>query len=353
MGARTGLDRRSFLAAGAAAALTLDTRTGSAQAPQKLKSVYPTRSGSSWTMWIAKEAGFYEKYGLDVTPNFGVHPVGIAGLISGEIHFTNYSLDDVAAASVRDPVLVTIGGLLRRGSFALMARAEIKTVQELKGKRMGVGRVGDPPYHYTVGLFKEYGLKSTDVQWVPTGTDAAARVTMLISGQIDAALVTPPAWYRLEAQGLKPLTLMEEHEKIVLTVGNTFRKTWVAANPDAPERILRAQAEAIKVLYSDKAAAIAAYRKYDKAVSETDAARVYDSVVRLNIVDRIPLMQRASAAAVVDRIGADIPALKTFDFQQCIDNRPVRKLIDEGFYVKVFGDGIKAEQDRLLKAAFA
>jgi hypothetical protein len=88
-------------------------------------------------------------------------------------------------------------------------------------------------------------------------------------------------------------------------------------------------------------------------VSEVDAGRVYDSVVRLNIVDRIPLMQKASAEAVVDRIGADIPALKTFDFQQCIDNRPVRKLIDEGFYVKVFGDGIKAEQDRLLKTAFA
>jgi ABC-type nitrate/sulfonate/bicarbonate transport system substrate-binding protein len=345
------LDRRSFLAAGAAAALTAGV--ASAQAPQKLKSIYPTRSGSSWTMWIAKEAGFYEKHGLDVTPDFGVHPVGIAGLISGEVHFSNYSLDDVAAASARDPVLVTIGGLLRRGSFALMARAEIKTVQELKGKRMGVGRVGDPPYHYTVGLFKEYGLKSTDVQWVPTGTDAAARVTMLISGQIDAALVTPPAWYRLEAQGLKPLTLLEEHEKIVLTVGNTYKKSWVAANPGVPEKVLRAQAEAIKLFYSDKAAAIAAYRKYDKAVSEVDAGRVYDNVVRLNLIDRIPLMQKVSAEAVVDRIGADIPSLKTFDFQQCIDNRPVRKLIDEGFYVKVFGDGIKAEQDRLLKAAFA
>jgi ABC-type nitrate/sulfonate/bicarbonate transport system substrate-binding protein len=250
-------------------------------------------------------------------------------------------------------VLVTIGGLLRRGSFALMARSEFKAVQDLKGKRMGVGRVGDPPYHYTIGLFKEYGMKSSDVQWVPTGTDAAARVTMLISGQIDAALVTPPAWYRLEAQGLKPLTLMEEHEKIVLTVGNTFKKSWVAANPEVPEKILRAQAEAIKLFYSDKAQAVAIYRKFDKAVSEADAGRVWDSAARLNIIDRIPLMQKASAEAVVDRIGTDIPALKTFDFQKCIDNGPVRKLIAEGFYIKVFGDGIKAEQDRLLQTAFA
>jgi ABC-type nitrate/sulfonate/bicarbonate transport system substrate-binding protein len=348
------LNRRHFLAAGSATALSaFGSSLAAAQAPQKLKSVFPTRSGSSWTMWIAKEGGYYEKYGLDVTPEFGVHPVGIAGLISGDVHFTNYSLDDVSAAAAKDPVLVTIGTLLRKGSFALMARAEVKSVEDLKGKRMGVGRVGDPPYHYSVGLFKEYGLKASDVQWVPTGTDAAARVAMLKTGQIDAALVTPPAWYRLEQEGLRPLTSMEDHPNIVLTVGNTYRKSWVAQNPDVPERVLRAQAEAIKRFYSDKEFAVAAYRKYDKAVSEADASRVYDSSVRVGIIDRIPLMQRVSADAVIERIGNDIPALKTFDFSQCIDNRPVRKLISEGFYEKIFGPEIKAEQDKLLKEAFA
>jgi ABC-type nitrate/sulfonate/bicarbonate transport system substrate-binding protein len=235
----------------------------------------------------------------------------------------------------------------------LMARAEFKSVPELKGKRFGVGRVGDPPYHYTVGLFKDYGMKAGDVQWVPTGTDASARVTMLISGQIDAALITPPAWYRLEQQGLKPLTLLEDHESMVVTVGNTYKKSWLAKQPDVPERILRAQGEAVHLLYSDKSAAIAAYRKYDQSISEADAARVYDNVVRVGLLDRIPLIQASAVAAVIDRIGADIPAVKTFDFNRLIDNRPVRKLIDEGFFEKLYGPGIKAEQDRKLKAAFA
>ena len=184
-------------------------------------------------MWIAKEAGYYQGYGLDVTPEFGVHPVGIAGLISGEVQFSNYSLDDVAAAAMRDPVLVVVGSILHRATFALMVRSDIANFDALRGKRVGVGRVGDPPYHYTVGLMKAYGLKSNDVQWVPTGTDAAARVTMLISGQIDAALITPPSWYRVEAlQGLKPLTLLEDHPEIVITVGNTYKKSWVAVHPD-------------------------------------------------------------------------------------------------------------------------
>jgi ABC-type nitrate/sulfonate/bicarbonate transport system substrate-binding protein len=351
---RTFLDRRAFLMYCGAAAMAVGPAVpANSQAAAKLKAINPTRSVTSWPMWLAIEGGYFAKYGLEVTPTFGVHPVGIAGLISEEIQFTNYALDDNAAASARDPVLMVIGSILHRSSFALMARAELKSVQDLKGKRMGVGRVGDPPYHYTVALFKEYGMKAGDVQWVPTGADASTRVTMLISGQIDAALITAPAWYRLEQQGLKPLTLLEDHESIVSTVGNTYKKSWLAKNSDVPERVLRAQAEAVHRLYNDKPAAIAAYRKHDPSISEVDVARVHDNVLRVGLLDRIPLTQANAVAAVIDRIGADIPAVKTFDFNRLIDNRPVRKLIEEGFFEKLYGPGIKAEQERKLKAAFA
>jgi ABC-type nitrate/sulfonate/bicarbonate transport system substrate-binding protein len=346
------LDRRSLLA-GAAALSAFGPAGARAQAKTKMKGINPTRSASSWTMWIAKESGYYEKYGLDVTPEFGVHPVGIAGLISNDVQFTNYSLDDVAAATMRDPVLTMVGSLLHKGSFALMARQDIPNVEALKGKKIGVGRVGDPPYHYTVGLLQDYGLKSGDVQWLPTGTDASARVTMLVTGQIDAALITPPSWYKLEAQGLKPLTLLEDHPNTVLTVGNVYKKSWVAQNPDAPERVLRAQGEAVHRFYTDKDAAIAAYKKYDPSVTQADLERVYANAVRVNIIDRIPLLQKIAGEAVVGRIGPDIPALKTFDFGTIIDNKPARKMIDEGFFEKLYGPSIKAEQDARLKGAYA
>jgi ABC-type nitrate/sulfonate/bicarbonate transport system substrate-binding protein len=344
--------RRQVLAAGAAAAVT-SLIPGRARAKSAaLRVINPTRSSSSWPIWIAKEAGLFQKYGFDVTPQFGVHPVGIAGLVSGEIQFTNYSLDDVAAAAVRDPILVVMGSILHRGAFAVMARKEITTIQGLKGKRFGVGRVGDPPYHYTSGLLRSYGLRPNDVQWVPTGTDAAARVTMLLTGQLDASLITSPAWYRLEQQGLAPLALLEEHESVVITAGYTFRKSWVASNPDAPERLLRALGEAVHRLYLDKPTAVAAYRKYDPSASEGDTERLYDNVKRSLLVDRIPLVQKTAPTAVVERIGPDISAVRTFDFKQMIDNSVARKLVAEGFYEKLYGAEIKAEQDRKLSGAF-
>ncbi len=346
--------RRRFLAtgAGAVAALAL-APAARAQGLHKLTAIYPTRSGASWPMFLAKESGTYEKYGLDVSLRFGVHPVGIAGLVSGEVHFTNYSLDDTTAAVVREPILTVMASMLNRASFALMARAEIADVPALKGKRMGIGRLGDPPYHYTSALLRSYGLKPNDVQWVPTGADANARATMLVGGQLDAVLLTAPAWYRLEAQGLKPLTQIEDHESIVISTGYTFKKSWVAANPELPERIIRAQAEAVHRFYDDKEAAVAAYRKYDPAISESDAARVYDNYKLKSLLDRVPLLPRAAAEATVERLGNDIAAVKTFDFQQAVDMRLVRRLIDEGFFEKLYGPGIRAEQERKLKGTFA
>ena len=138
----------------------------------------------------------------------------------------------------------------------------------------------------------------------------------------------------------------------MITVGNTYKKSWIAAHPDVPERVLRAQGEAVHRFYSDKAASVAAYRKYDPGISEADCARAYDDTARVELLDRVPLIQKAAGGAVVERIGADIPAVKTFDFSQMIDNRPVRKLIAEGFFEKLYGPGIKAEQDRKIAVAF-
>ena len=74
--------RRSLVGSGAALAAgsLLPTRLVRAQSLQKVTISYPTRSGASWPMYIAKEAGIYAKYGLDVNLVFGVHPAGIAML---------------------------------------------------------------------------------------------------------------------------------------------------------------------------------------------------------------------------------------------------------------------------------
>ncbi len=346
------LQRRTLLArAGAVATLGLLAPPAQAQALRKVMIVYPTRSQASWPFWIAKQAGIYAKYGLDVDLKFGVHPVGMAAVIGGEAVATNYGLEQVLAASVRDPALVMMGSSLGKGSFSLMASPGIDSIKALRGKRIGVGRVGDTPYFYTLELLNKNGLASTHVQWVNTGNDAATRANMLVNGQIDAALITSPSQYKLIDSGkFKELTTLLEHPDIPVTTVYVLKKSFVAANPQFPETLIKANAEAIKRFYDDKAFAVATYRQFDP-YDEPAVARMYDICHKTQVFERVPVVRRSTLVAAARRLEVEIPALKTFDFATVVDNSVVRKLAADGWFIELFGRGVQAEQvARLIEA---
>src|SRR5581483_8972135 len=109
---------------------------------QKITINYATRTGTTWPLYIAKEGGYFQKYGLDANIVFGVHPAGIAMLVSGEAVMTNYPLEQAMIASSRDGSLVMVGSPYRKSLFALMAGKGVTNVRALKGKRMGVSQIG-------------------------------------------------------------------------------------------------------------------------------------------------------------------------------------------------------------------
>src|SRR6185503_18638815 len=100
---------------GLSAAALLAVSTGwlslviGAQPAQKITINYPTRSGASWPLYIAREGGYYQKYGLDVELQFGVHPAGIAMLTSGQAVMVNHSLEQGMVASSKDGSMALMG----------------------------------------------------------------------------------------------------------------------------------------------------------------------------------------------------------------------------------------------------
>ncbi|MEO6626780.1 MAG: ABC transporter substrate-binding protein [Burkholderiaceae bacterium] len=352
---RPSRTRRQLLsgAAGAVAAAMLPAHPARGQALQKMTIAFPTRSGASWPMFIAKDAGYYAKYGLDVNLVFGVHPAGIAMLTSGEAQMANYGIDPVMNAATRDNSFVAMGSSLNKGSFALIVRKGIKRGQDLKGMKIGVGRVGDTPYHYTVSMLQKYGLGPRDVVWVPSGADAAGRVATLVAGQVDAALLTTPSFFRLiDGSDFVNLGYISQFPEIFVSTVYLFRKNYVTQNPAVAAAVIKAQAEAIKRFYEDKVFAIKSYSAQNRAETPVDTARVYDLYFKDNLLDRVPYVLKGAIASGVERDGADNPQLKTYDFRQLVDNSVVHKLVREGWFEKLHGPSIKVEQDRKLKEAF-
>jgi ABC-type nitrate/sulfonate/bicarbonate transport system substrate-binding protein len=351
------MNRRTFSQIGIAGVASVASfpSVGRAQAPlQKVTINYPSRSGANWLLFIAKEGGYYQKYGLDASLVFGVHPAGVAMLISGEGQMVNSSLEQLMQAASKDGSLVLTGSGLNRGMFAVMGNKDIPNLQGLKGKRIAIGQVGDAPYGYMVALLGKYKLTPRDVEWIPVGTDVNGRVAALQSGRADAAMLTSPAYFRLEEAGYKTLANLAEHEDIYASTTYLMKKSQVASDPGLPTKFLKAHAEATKRFYEDRPFAVKAFMMYDKAAQQGDTERVYDLYAKPQAYERIPYV----LAAAVNSILAQQPdpnvaaQMKAFDFHKVIDNSYVDRLVKEGFFEQVFGASIKAEEQRKSKLAF-
>lgn len=303
-------------------------------------------------MWLAKEGGYYRNHGLEVELVFGVHPAPIAAVISGNAAMTSAGADPALLSASKDPSLVLAGSYLNKGSFALVAGKNIRQVSQLSGKRIGVGRVGDPPYHFTLSLLRKYGINPKDVQWLSAGADAAARAASLYSGQIDATLITAPSYFRLESAGFPVLTVLSEHDDIYVSTYYLFRKDSVRANRMVAEGFIKAHAEAIKRFYDDRSFAMQVMMKYGGAKDMEDAGRVYNLFAKNRMFEAIPYVLKGSVEGVVERQRQDQPYLKDFDFSKSIDNGPIDQLVREGFFELVFGPGIKEEQQKKQALAY-
>ena len=326
-----------------------------AQSPplQKVTINFATRTGTTWPLYIAKEAGYFQKYGLDANIVFGVHPAGVAMVVSGEAVMTNYPLEQAMLASSKDGSLTILGSPYRKSLFALMAGKEIARVSDLKGKRIGVSQIGDAPYNYAVSLLGKFGLTPRDVQWIPIGTDVNGRAAALTGGRVDATMLTAPVYFRLEAQGYKSLANTSDYDDIYAPTVYLFKKSTVAANPKLPELLIKAHTEAIKRFYDDKAFALKAYLKYT-GEDPLELERVYDRYAKTNTFERVPYVTAVSVQYMIDHpVDEQVAAqMKKFDFRTVVDNRTVDRLVREGFFEQLFGPGIKEEESRKAASAF-
>ncbi|MGH7887454.1 MAG: ABC transporter substrate-binding protein, partial [Candidatus Binatia bacterium] len=252
-------------------------------------------------------------------------------------------------AAAKDPALVVLGGFMNKGSFAMIGSKSATDMKQLAGKKIGIGRVGDPPYHMAVSLLKKFGFTPRDVQWVSIGVDAATRAAALQSGLVDAALITAPAYFRLQSAGLPVLAVLLDHDDIYVSTYYLFRRDALTKERATAIGFIKAHAEAIKRFYDDKSFATETMIKYGGARGSDDAHRVYDLFKKARVLEPIPYALKGSVDAVLERQGQE---LKGADFTRMIDNSLVDQLVREKYFENLFGVSIRDEQQRRQAMAF-
>lgn len=324
-----------------------------AQQRQKVTIIFPTRASQTWPLYIAKEGGYYEKYGFDVDLVFGVHPTAIAAIASDQAIMSPYTLEQSMQASFRDGSFIMLGQPYKKSSFAMMAAKNIPNIAALKGKRIAVSQLADAPYNYAVGLLAKAKLTPRDVQWVPVGAGAGARAAAVESGRAEATMLTAPEYYKLETEGYKNLANIASADDIYAPSMYLFKKSAVANN-DIAERMIKAHAEATKRFYDDKKFAVDAYVKWDPSQTRADIEKVWDEYSKMGAYERVPYILAPAVQYVLDHPAdaQSAAAMKAYNWKQVMDNRVVDKLVKEKYFEQLFGPGVKAEQDRKAKQAF-
>ena len=173
--------------------------------------------------WVAQEEGLFRKNGLEVElVHIASTSRAIQTLLAGELAYTYMDGRTAVQATLKGADVAIVAGVANRLVFSFMARSEIKTFNDLKGKKIGITRLGSSTHSVTLWVMNRFGLKPDDYQLLQL-VDVPNIFTAMMAGQIDAGALSPPTNFRGRKVGLTELIDLSKEgpEYVSVAIGST------------------------------------------------------------------------------------------------------------------------------------
>ena len=277
----------------------------------------PSISISSGSFINAKEAGFYKDEGLNVELVVMRGAPAIQGLIGGTVPFASSGGAGLLPI-VRGAPLRIVFTTFSRPMFWVYSKPEIKTVEELRGKKIGVSSIGSGPDTLLRTMLKKHGLDGgRDVVILSTGP-GTARFFSLKTGVTDAAVLNEQAALMAQEAGLRQIFSFTKGEDFVEVQGSiVVRDSLLESDPLLVEKFTRATLKGALYLKDNRAGTVAIHARVLK-VNETIVNRVYD-LARPGVTADGTVsedIQKKAIEQIVERTDIkELPPLrKVFDF---------------------------------------
>ena len=252
------------LSAAIAAIFLSNFLAGSAYAQlTKLHVGYSAISGDQLPGWVAKEAGIFEKNGLDVQLIFFTGgTTAVMALVSADTPISQVAGAAVVNSALAGSDAVLIVGGVTSLNYYLMAQSQIKTPEQLKGGSVAISRFGSASDFIARFALSKIGLTpGKDVTLVQIGS-TSARMDAALTGRVQATVINPPASFIAEKRGM---TILADLPKLGLVYQHTSAATtkkYTRQNPDIVRRYVKSQVEAVHRIYTDKETSIKVLSKY-------------------------------------------------------------------------------------------
>jgi len=300
------------------------------QARERVNVVYASISGLFLASWVAQEGGYFAKEDLDVNLVYiQSATIAIQAMLAGEAPIVLAGGEPVIESGLKGGDAIFIGGISIVPAVHFMALPEIKTVQDLKGKSVGVTRFGSSTDYAMRQVLRKNGLEPVkDVTVLQIAGGHRGLATALLNRSISAATIAPPNSLRAEKGGAK--LLLDMAKSGIYFPYSTIASTRAFVKNRRPVAVgfMKAYSEGIKRMNADKHFSIGVIKKYMRE----EEPEILDTIYKYGVefITRIPEPNKEGVAEVL-RQSSD-PKAKTATPESFMDESVVRELLQKGLY---------------------
>ncbi len=305
-------------------------------AQEKIRVGQGSISLQSGLMHIGKDRGLFAKYGLAAeTIYIPGGSTNVQVLMSGDLDLSQLSGAPGVAANLQGADIVYFAGLLDKLNYQVITRPEIKSVEQLKGKKFGVSRFGSSADFGMRAMLKRLGIDPVKEATILQIGDEPSRIAAIKSGNIDGTVANAP--FGIEAERLK-LNVIADSVKMDIPFFNTGllgSKRFLDRQEAKVMNFLRAYLEAIKILKTERDYSIKALAQFTRVQNLKAVAEGYDYFVKQ--LEPVPYPSVAAMQAVIDQIAETNPKARGVDAKNYVNDRYLKRLEEEGFVKKIWG----------------
>jgi NitT/TauT family transport system substrate-binding protein len=267
-----------------------------AETPARVRIAYASRSSSAMPLYLAQTKGLFKAEGLDVEIIQMNPRLGATAVVNGDVSFATPFVSTFRGILQGFPLKLVFVHL-KKGPYYVMARPEVKDVQQLKGKKLGVATIRGADQLNAEELLQAKGFNPNLLQAVAIG-DGPLRMQALISGAVDAICVAPPHDLMLKRMGYPALAGPPE---VGLPVAGMFASDrLLRENPQLVRRTIKPLLRAHHYIFENKQESIQVLLKWLPQPPDV-AEHSYET--ELKTLSRDGQMTDAELNALIDRLG--------------------------------------------------
>jgi len=310
-----------------------------AQAQDKVRLGLSSATAMNTTNWVAEERGLFRKYGLDaeviITGQGGVP--GLGALLAGDIQLLSGSGDLMIASALRGGDSVMIAGMVNKGLQRILVRHDIKTPADLKGKRIGVTRIGAISHVVLLMMLPRWKMSANDIQVVQAGS-SPNMLASLEKGGIDAAIMSIPTMFVAEDRGYRVLLDMADTDIYYLhsILGTT--RTYIKNNRDKVLRFLKAITEGLAYVKQHRKESADIVKKKLR-ISGAEQERNLERSIELlstKYYEQIPYISQRGVETILSHLEKENPKAKSADPKSFYDDSFLREIEASGLVKSLY-----------------